>query len=408
MRASPSRLPDGLQSRLGARHRPMGAPPAAMAGIGRLTRAVVLWGTAWTSTAGVSPLDAQPSEVAMLCKRRLSPVLRELLEERDPITTLHDLQVAVQRHATRLVGHALGVEMAARPALEALREAGIDVMVMKGPAVARFHQSPSTRSWTDVDLLVHPRRFSAAMSVLRSLGYVRSAESQQPWEWFDRVCLEGVNVDAGPLRALDLHHRVSPWALTLRLGADPLFARSTEGAVAGVPIRFPSAEDCLVIAALHVTNDLWKADPSLVSWRDVAVLTGSLGREGTDRAFTQAGLQWFGEVVWRSVVSIAGGPLDPQSDPSPWGTWMQRRRVQLLGWDGDTFVARHPLGWVVRLPPSRALAFVAGHAVPSPSYARGKHGGYRRYWRASAASLVAAGRGVDFRKVPVAPRHQER
>ncbi len=41
--------------------------------------------------------------------------------------------------------------------------------------------------------------------------------------------------------------------------------------------RSPHAEDLVIVAALHVLNDLWKGKLGLGSWRDVLVLTSALG-----------------------------------------------------------------------------------------------------------------------------------
>lgn len=381
--------------------------PPSIAEIGALTRLVVLWDTAWASGSVSDQVTSSGimSDAPVLFRHRLTPVLLQVLNTAQPELASDEIRSAVQRHAAGLVARALGVEGAAGPALAALRKARIEVLIMKGPSAARFHKAPATRTWTDIDLLVRPSRFSRALEILQSLGYRRSAVSQQPWNWFDRVCLEGVNLQAGSSRAVDLHHHISPWVFTTQFGADGLFERSLEGNVADEPVRLPSLEDALVVAALHVANDLWKADPSLVTWRDVAVFTSILGRTRTDAAFDRSGLKWFGDLIWRSLEALSGADPVPVAHRENCSLHerAQRRRLELLGWDGDTFAARHPVGWAVRLPLSRAVAFVAGHAIPSPGYARGKHNGYLSYWRDSVSSVREAVKGEDFRRTPVAP-----
>lgn len=378
--------------------------PWSLRTTGPLVRAAILWDTAWGRAVPASlpsGTGVHDPTVRELFRARLTPVLLDMVERRSTGVPDSGMSAAVRIHSVGLVAHALGVEATAVLPLRELAELGIDVMIMKGPAVAPFHPTPTTRVWQDIDLLMRPHQYGAAMAVLRRLGYRRSAATLQPWPWFDRVCLEGVNLEAGPRHALDVHHHVSPWALTGNLQADVLFERSAEARVGGVPVRVPSAPDSLVIAALHVVNDLWKGDASLMTWRDIAVLTSQLGRGGSLAGFERACLPWFGDIIWATMSALSGDEAGLEPAIAGWRHKLDWERIRVLGWDGDTFAARHPIGWAARLPVARGAAFLAGHAVPSPAYARGKHGGYLRYWQSAASSVFAAARGTDFRTEPL-------
>jgi len=59
----------------------------------------------------------------------------------------------------------------------ALREAGLEPVLLKGPVIARWlYDGPGERTYDDVDLLLGPRDFEAGTQVLARLGFVRGDE----------------------------------------------------------------------------------------------------------------------------------------------------------------------------------------------------------------------------------------
>ena len=73
---------------------------------------------------------------------------------------------------TRAVTRRSGLDAAALEACEALAEAGVDALVLKGVAVARMlYRRGEHRGYFDVDLLVSPRELAAAGIVLSTLEY---------------------------------------------------------------------------------------------------------------------------------------------------------------------------------------------------------------------------------------------
>ena len=65
-----------------------------------------------------------------------------------------------------------------REVLDRLGDAGLDVIVLKGAALAHLvYSRPFLRSRGDTDLLVDPKRFEEAARVFASLGYVRRIEA---------------------------------------------------------------------------------------------------------------------------------------------------------------------------------------------------------------------------------------
>ena len=291
----------------------------------------------------------------------------------------------------------LRVEATATPALRRLHEKGIPFLVIKGPAVARFHARPSTRPYTDIDLMVPPRYYNYAARELSELGYRQDSRGRPPWHWFDLQCREGANYRNGPVANVDLHHHIAPWVFGQHLSAQTMLQRSQPGHIAGVPVRLAGLDDSFLIASLHILNDLGKGDPSLMTWRDTIVLAELLGQERAAESYRRAGLEWFLPYVQSTHRYLR--------DPTPNDTGRQARpdnqcqsaRLRALGWEGSTFAARSPIMPVARLPFPRAFLFLVGSLFPSPQYAKEKHNGYRSYWIKGLRSLWESARGVDFR-----------
>jgi hypothetical protein len=185
---------------------------------------------------------------------------------------------------------------------------------------------------------------------------------------------------------------------------DGLLERADHSFVAGVPVKLASAEDSLAIASVHVINDIWKGDPSLLSWRDIVLLADRLGADRTAAIFDRCGLTWLLPYVDRTLGEILetdvphrGQPCAPDRHDR-----MMGRRLEIVGWSSATALGRHPVGWALRLPTASAVAYLGGSALASPSYVRSKYGGYRAYWSLALRSLNAALRGADFRRRDVA------
>src|SRR5688500_12796804 len=69
------------------------------------------------------------------------------------------------------------LDRAAIAALAALESAGVDALLLKGPALARrLYAEGETRGYSDVDLLVPRRDLDSAAESLKTLGYVRAEE----------------------------------------------------------------------------------------------------------------------------------------------------------------------------------------------------------------------------------------
>jgi hypothetical protein len=329
---------------------------------------------------------------------RLSPLALELVRRSGQVPD-PDVYQALQDETFRCSISTTHLVAQTGPVLEALNRSHIKFLVMKGPAVAQFHPALAHRPYSDIDILVRPTDFERTVEILRGAGYFTSEESRPPWEWFRTTCIEGMNFQSQQGGAIDVHHHLPPWVFTKELSFDALYSSATPGEVGGVETLYLGAEHAFLVAALHVLNDLWKGDRSLLSWRDLVVLRRCLGRGGLESVFESASLRWLLPYVDETLAALC----EP-GDSAP--GWFRLRygpkyaRLYALGWQRASLTARHPAGWALRLPALRGFAYLTGWLVPSSSFVRERHGGYIAYWQDLARSLRRVADGADLRSVP--------
>lgn len=380
---------------------PMNLLPSALTGLGPAVRSCLVWGAGGAPPpAADDPAWERDAEVIVGAK--LAAVALAAMADAGgrPNAEVHG---RFRSSAVAWALRTMATEAACASALRGLAEEAVPFVVVKGPAVARFHPAPDTRPYLDVDVVVPPASYRRVVERLGDAGFRREPGHIQPWPWFETVCVEGANFHGDGGGNLDVHHHLAPWVFATRISATDLLERAEPGAIGGVPVQMASAEDSLVVACLHVLNDLWKADASLLTWRDLCCLRHQLGADGSRAALARGGLEWFAPIVeaaHRSLVDgvDAAGAAHGGDGHQPWG---RRTRLRLLGWGGPTTSARHSAGWALRLPFGRAACFVAGGLVPSRRYVHDLYGGYGAYWRQLLSTLRAAARGRDTRWDPV-------
>jgi Uncharacterised nucleotidyltransferase len=368
-------------------------------GLGPATKWCLVAGIAHPSTPFPTPEQLE-DEAALILREGLAPVAVHALEERPDPTSVRG---GFRRTAFEAEMRSMAADVAGAKVLAELADAGIPVAVVKGPAVARRHPKGWPRPYADIDVVVSRREFEAAIACSERLGFAYSERAVPQWRWFDTVCREGINLHADAGGNIDFHHHLPPWAFGIRLPAEDVIGRAEQGAICGVTVPFASPEDLLVVAALHALNDLWKGKLGLSSWRDVLVLTTELGEARARGAFARADLAWLYDLMaveLHRAVPRAGIGADAASAGAA-VPFRARLRLDAIGWSGSTAATRHRLSWATRLPLPRAAAFLAGTAVPSPSYVKARHGSYRRYWSRSVRETVSTARGSDFRMTTV-------
>ncbi|HSI26006.1 MAG TPA: nucleotidyltransferase family protein, partial [Aeromicrobium sp.] len=149
--------------------------------------------------------------------------------------------------------HALALDGAAADVVRALAAANIAHLLLKGPAMAHwlYAEDPSSRTYTDVDLLVSPADFEAAEDVIAGMGFLRpvSGYRDRIESWVPESAWER---PGAPPTFVDLHRGfhgvpVGAW--------DSFWTVMDEQTalieVGGAHMRIPDAAGCALIAALH-------------------------------------------------------------------------------------------------------------------------------------------------------------
>ena len=111
-----------------------------------------------------------PAVFELARHHRLAPLLAGVIPPETPLGTaggprVLDWQRTVARQSLLVTARMLAIT-------QRFGEAGIDLLVLKGPAQAMLlFGNAQARSCRDIDLLVHPAQKEAAIALLRSLGY---------------------------------------------------------------------------------------------------------------------------------------------------------------------------------------------------------------------------------------------
>jgi putative nucleotidyltransferase-like protein/transglutaminase superfamily protein len=183
-----------------------------------------------------------------------------------------------------LAARTLALDLATGEVARGLDAAGIDCMILKGPAMVHrlYQDAPGCRNYGDIDLLVAPQHFDDAGRVLASLGFEDQLAGIRPSEAArlqERLWLR----DGAAYIAVDLHrgfHNVADWSAWW----DLLSSHREVLVVEGEPLAIPDRVGCALIAGLH------------------ASIATSLGKEVED---LRRALGLFDDEVWRQAADLA-------------------------------------------------------------------------------------------------------
>lgn len=174
--------------------------------------------------------------------------------------------------------------------LDALNEAGIEVLPYKGVTVAEtIYGDMALRQPGDIDLLIRPSDFSRARQVLGQLGYkpheTLSAAAERAYLRSGYEC--AFDGPAGS-NLLELQWALQPRFYSVDLNVEDLFARAVPVTVAGRNLRTLSPEDLLIVLSLHAAKHVWArliwlcdigrimALPNL-NWKQISEVAHTLG-----------------------------------------------------------------------------------------------------------------------------------
>jgi hypothetical protein len=261
---------------------------------------------------------------------------------------------------------------AAAALFESAQRAGLDLLLLKGAALAYTHYPrPHLRPRNDIDLYIRAGDIPPAEALLAAHGFERTAEADSQF-WTGQRHYSSTAA-AGTIR-VDLHWRaVNPRAFDDVLPFDAAWRRAVSVPALGPHVRTLSPPDTLLLACVHRVAHhhdgldlLWMWDVHLVAsrlsadeWREL-VDAASISRT---RAICERGLrlarEFFATPVPADVLELLGADA---SEPSAAFLGRPVRHVDVARAD----LAALP-GWRER------LALVREHLCPPVSYMRGKY-----------------------------------
>lgn len=266
-------------------------------------------------------------------------------------------------------------------------DAGIDVRVLKGPAVAHLdYPDPSWRTFGDIDVLVPSDRYDDAIRVLLDIGGHRRSEEVRPG--FDRRFGKGACVVLGNGIQVDVHRTLTSGPFGLTIDLPELFESPDVFHLAGMPTLALSRELRLIHACYHAV--LGDPMPRVVALRDVAQMLESTALNFDE--VRRVASRWRAEIVLARGISLAWSSLKlATTTASDWATGYVGGRFErraLGAYVGpDRSYARQMLAGLPAVAglPAKA-SYVRSLMFVDPAYAARHGGGFgprvRRAWNA--------------------------
>jgi 3-hydroxyisobutyrate dehydrogenase-like beta-hydroxyacid dehydrogenase len=218
----------------------------------------------------------------------------------------YDELVRRQRQA---MAWCLGLERRLLQIAEAFDSAGVDFLVLKGPALARtVYPDPSWRMFNDLDILVRTPQWRAAVEVLNG-AFDWPRRLPEPRRGFDERFGKAAVFTTDTGQQIDLHRNLAQGPFGVWIEADELFERTEPLEVGGTTLRRLDRAALFVHACVHAV--LGEGTPTLLQRRDVA----ETGRCTPDHL-------WLGRVAraWRLGLVVARAVETSLTPDGPWNT----------------------------------------------------------------------------------------
>ena len=138
--------------------------------------------------------------------------------------------------------------------LQALSEANIPVIVLKGAAVASLvYPHLGCRPMGDIDLLIRKPHLDKAEEILEALGF-QADEQTHSKQWFREFHHHlAPYISRDRSLTIELHHHIVPLADPVKIPINVLWDRAVQTSIANVPCRVLSPEDMIIHACHHLS-----------------------------------------------------------------------------------------------------------------------------------------------------------
>jgi hypothetical protein len=214
---------------------------------------------------------------------------------------LPDAVVQIRRSA--IAGHLQKLQ-ALRRAIDALERAGLAAVVVKGPVLAScWYDDPAARAYHDLDLLVDPAGFGAAIEALTGAGFT---ERNRNWSGYRALGMGEVPMEDGTV-IVDLH-----WHLVTFASDRSAFGfRTAELLERRVPIELGSVDTHRLSDDDTVAHTVLHAGLAgarlLLHQRDVQVVTARVDERAAARRMEFLGVARLGSATVARVERTLGG-----------------------------------------------------------------------------------------------------
>ncbi len=240
-------------------------------------------------------------------------LLNAILAGALPVTLEQAEEAKVAHRAS--MATALALEATLVESASLLGEAGIDIRVLKGSAVAHLdYPDPALRSFGDVDLLVGSSQFDDAVATLVAAGHQRRFPEPRPG--FDRRFGKGSCLVNSGGYEIDLHRTLAMGPYGLQVVLDDLWRRSSTFELAGLTLAALGPEERFLHACFHAV--LGDNPLRLASLRDVAQM--HLARHLDVELTLRLSSSWGADAVLARAVQTAGDALGVGTD-EPLARW---------------------------------------------------------------------------------------
>jgi hypothetical protein len=320
-------------------------------------------------------LEIDPERFLDLCREQEVEVLslERLLRLESIDGWPHEVRERLSDAARAQAGEELlrGAEI--RVVLEALANAGVRPLLMKGtPLAYGWYQSPASRPRADTDMLVAAADVDAARRVMSSLDYLGTVHCHDLFSQFEVQKRDRFGV----VHAFDVHWKISTQPVFADvLTYEELFPRAVPVPPLGATAWSLCAVDALLLACVHPVmhhrNEerlLWAYDIHLLATslaRSECAEFGRLAREKDVAEVCACGLR-LAQTMFRTVIPAeVMASLDRHDRPEPSAAYLTSERR----WHHETLASLRALpGFGER---ARMLREVL---LPSPSYMLGAYG----------------------------------
>ncbi|HYD55066.1 MAG TPA: nucleotidyltransferase family protein, partial [Gemmatimonadaceae bacterium] len=294
-------------------------------------------------------------------------------------------------HAVAMV-HALRLERFLLDSIELFEGAGIEALVLKGPAMAhRHHADPRERPFGDIDVLVPSDQLDAAFDLLAASGHQRRYPEPRPG--FDRRFGKGAAFVSPEGLELDVHRTFAAGPFGIRVRLEDAHAAPASFTVGGRVVRTLADGPMLVSVAMHAVLGTHRS--RLLNLRDVAQLLG-----GADEATVAAlATRWGADAVLAEAVRRASGAfgLDPALPLVGWASAHQGDRRQLRAMSAYTTADRSYGGQALAALPAISrwtdrASYLRALVLPHRSYLADRDRSQLARWRRMTTSAVRQAR----------------